>query len=29
VARLDRIVSDMLDFARPLRVDPAPVTWRR
>jgi len=25
VARLDRIVSDVLDFARPLRVDPAPV----
>jgi signal transduction histidine kinase len=25
VARLDRIVSDVLDFARPLRVDPTPV----
>ena len=25
VARLDRIVSDVLDFARPLRVEPAPV----
>ena len=25
VARLDRIVGDVLDFARPLRVEPAPV----
>jgi signal transduction histidine kinase len=25
VARLDRIVSDVLDFARPLRVEPAPA----
>jgi len=25
VTRLDRIVGDVLDFARPLRVEPAPV----
>ena len=25
VARLDRVVGDVLDFARPLRIEPAPV----